>query len=41
MRFSTVEQPANKEARSATNPKQSLRYIIISKTIITLTEIPL
>src|ERR1700736_1202716 len=40
MRLSIVEQPARKEARSATNPKQSLRYIIISKTIITLTEIP-
>jgi hypothetical protein len=39
MRLSTVEQPATKEARIATNPKQSLRCIIISKTIITVTEI--
>jgi len=27
MRLPGVEQPARKEARSATNPRQSLRYI--------------
>jgi len=38
MRLSGVEQPARKEARSATNPKQSLRYILIAPTFVTLME---
>jgi hypothetical protein len=44
MRLSTVEQPANKEAISAANPKESLRnidnYIICSEAPIRAASLP-